>query len=111
MPHSFLMNDDVTHHQIARDAKALVLLAFRNGPIEDIHAGQPCPTCSDHRGFSRITDEEMRVIIKNAVDPVYALLVMKAKNPEEYELKIRFSERYTTTWDDPEKPTNSSFAN
>jgi hypothetical protein len=30
---------------VAREAKALVALAFRNGPIEDIHAGKLCPTC------------------------------------------------------------------
>jgi hypothetical protein len=30
---------------VAREAKALVALAFRNGPIEDIHAGKFCPTC------------------------------------------------------------------
>lgn len=26
------------------EAKALVVLAFRNGPIEDVHAGKTCPT-------------------------------------------------------------------
>jgi hypothetical protein len=31
---------------VAREAKALVALAFRNGPIEDIHAGKLCPTCT-----------------------------------------------------------------
>jgi hypothetical protein len=34
----------------------------------------------------------MKVIMKNAVDHVYALLVLKAENPEEYESKIRFGE-------------------
>ena len=27
---------------LAEEAKALVALAFRNGPIEDLHAGKPC---------------------------------------------------------------------
>ena len=27
---------------LAEEAKALVALAFRNGPIEDLHAGRPC---------------------------------------------------------------------
>jgi hypothetical protein len=29
------------------EAKALVALAFRNGPIEDLHAGRPCAVCSE----------------------------------------------------------------
>jgi hypothetical protein len=29
---------------VAREAKALVALAFRNGPIENIHAGKDYPT-------------------------------------------------------------------
>jgi len=29
---------------IAREAKALVALAFRSGPIEDVQAGRSCPT-------------------------------------------------------------------
>ena len=98
------MDSDVTRQQIARKAKAIVALAFRNGPIEDVHAGQPCPTCTGCQGFSRITDDEMKLIMKNAVDQVYALLVLKAENSQEYEFKIRFGERYTASWDDPEKP-------
>ena len=34
---------------LAMEAKALVALAFRNGPIEDLHAGKPCPSCSGQR--------------------------------------------------------------
>lgn len=50
------------------NAKRLVLLAFRNGPIESIHAGRPCPNCSGKRGYSRITNEEMERIMKAAVN-------------------------------------------
>jgi hypothetical protein len=32
---------------LAAEVKALVALAFRNGPIEDLHAGRPCAVCSD----------------------------------------------------------------
>jgi hypothetical protein len=31
---------------LALEAKMIVALAFRNGPIEALHAGKPCPTCS-----------------------------------------------------------------
>jgi len=28
--------------ELAKEAKAIVALAFRNGPIEDVHAGKAC---------------------------------------------------------------------
>jgi len=87
--------------QLAREAKAIVALAFRNGPIEDIHAGKPCPACRGKRGYSRITDEEMNVIMKNAVDHVYQLVWLREREPQEYEAQIKFAESYTTSWDDP----------
>jgi hypothetical protein len=40
-------------------------------------------------GYSRITDAEMKLIMKNAVDHVYALLLLKIEKPEEYESRIR----------------------
>jgi len=95
---------DSIRREIAREAKAIVALAFRNGPIEDMHAGQPCPTCSGRDGFSRITDDEMKAIMKHAVNHVYQLLVLREENPVEYEAKIRFGERYTANWDKPEMP-------
>ena len=98
------MNPDAGRPDIAREAKALVALSFRNGPIEEIHAGRICPTCAGDRGFSRITDDEMKAIMKNAVNRVYALLVLKTENPEEYERQIQFGSRCTLRGDDPEAP-------
>lgn len=43
--------------ELATEAKAIVALAFRNGPTEDVHAGKPCPTCSRDASYSRISDE------------------------------------------------------
>jgi hypothetical protein len=99
------MEGDFTRHQIVREAKAIVALAFRNGPIEQVHAGRPCPTCAGCPGFSRITDDEMKAIMQNAVDRMYALLALKADDPAEYERQIRFGERYTAKWDDPKMAT------
>jgi len=87
--------------QLAREAKAIVALAFRNGLIEDIHAGKRCPTCGSEPRYSRITDIEMTLIMKNAVDRVFTLLCLKSSKPEEYEKEITFGERYTTQWDEP----------
>ena len=105
VPESSDMQGDFTRHQIVREAKAIVALAFRNGPIEQVHAGQPCPTCAGRAGISRITDDEMKAIMQNAVDRVYALLALKTEDPAEYERQIRFGERYTAKWDDPKIPT------
>ncbi len=102
--HSSTMNTDFDRQQLAREAKAIVALAFRNGPIENIHAGRPCPTCTGQAGYSRITDAEMKLIMKNAVDHVYALLSLKNEQPGEYESQIRLGERYTATWDEPSMP-------
>jgi hypothetical protein len=98
------MDTDFDRRQLAREAKAIVALAFRNGPIENIHAGRHCPNCTGQPGYSRITDAEMKLIMKNAVDHVYALLSLKTAKPEEYESRIQFGERYTATWDEPSMP-------
>ena len=44
--------------------------AFRNGPIEDIHAGIDCRTSAGKEKYSHITEGEMKSIMKNAVDKV-----------------------------------------
>jgi hypothetical protein len=43
--------------ELAKEAKAIVTLAFRNGPIEDVHAGKVCPVCNGSSEYSRITEE------------------------------------------------------
>jgi hypothetical protein len=101
------MSADVDRQQLAKEAKAIVALAFRNGPIEDVHAGRPCPTCTGQAGHSRITDAEMKSIMKNAVDHVYALLLLKIERPEEYESQIRLGERYTARWAEPSTPRDA----
>ena len=52
-----------TRNQLAREAKAIVALAFRNGPIEDLHAGKPCSTCFGRTEYWHVTDEEMHSIL------------------------------------------------
>ncbi len=90
----------VKHH--AREAKAIVALAFRNGPIEDLHAGRACTTCRGDPTYSRISDEEMEVIMKAAVNQVYKLLDLRDHDPVAFEKQVAFGARYTSTWDDPE---------
>jgi hypothetical protein len=95
------MYSDSNRDQLAREAKAIVALAFRNGPIEDVHAGILCPMCEGQPEYSRITDEEIKRIMKAAVNQVYALLCLKAEDPTAYEARIRFGEQFCSQWDDP----------
>ena len=93
------MTDD---QELAREAKAIVALAFRNGPIEDLHAGTPCPACIGLPGVSRITDDEMKLIMKNAVNTVFKLLKLRNSDPDAYIRNIEYGARCAIRWDDPE---------
>lgn len=85
----------------AEEAKAIVALAFRNGPIEDVHAGKTCPTCSDNPKYSGITDPEMKDIMKTAADRVYTLLRLKQDEPEKFNALVKFGSLYASEWDAP----------
>jgi hypothetical protein len=87
--------------QLARDTKAIVALAFRNGPIESLHAGESCPVCAGKSGYSKISDSDMAWIMTNAVNHLYSLLRLKAENPAKYASEVQFGERYTAGWDQP----------
>src|SRR6267142_816355 len=87
---------------VADEAKAIVALAYRNGPIEEIHAGKACPTCDDDPRYSHISDAEMKQIMKFAVNQVYMLLRLKMLDPSRYAQTLQLGSLYTTAWDDPE---------
>jgi len=86
---------------VAREAKAIVALAFRNGLIENFHAGKVCPTCDGNPEYSRITPDEMRSIMKNAVDHMYTYLLLKENDKAAYDALLTLGARYTTMWDKP----------
>lgn len=88
--------------ELAQEAKALVALAFRNGPIEDLHAGTRCPQCSGKAEISHISDEEMKHVMKAAVDALYRLLWLREHDPETYREQLAFGGRLTLRWDEPE---------
>jgi hypothetical protein len=87
---------------LAQEAQSLVALAFRNGPIEDVHAGKECPACSGKMEYSHITQAEMKKIMKRAVDKLYALLWIRMYCPDVYEHVVRAGSHYTQTWNLPE---------
>jgi hypothetical protein len=88
--------------ELVREAKAFVALAFRNGPIEDVHAGRVCPLCTGSSEYSRITDEEMKAMMKSAVNAVYKLLLNRDNDADAYRRSIEYGIRLTSRWDDPE---------
>jgi len=92
---------------LAAEAKAMVALAFRNGPIEDLHAGRPCTVCSGNREISHISDEEMKTIMKSAVNTLYRLLWQRDCDPVAYNENLALGRRYTMHWDDPELKKNN----
>ena len=89
-------------HALAIEAKAMVALAFRNGPIEALHAGKPCAVCCGNPNVSHISDEEMKAMMKSAVDTLYRLLWQRENDPAAYLENLALGERYTMQWDDPE---------
>ena len=88
--------------ELATEAKALVALAFRNGPIETLHTGRPCPACSGSAETSHITDEQMKHLMKSAVNALYRLLWLRENDPRSYQEQLALGRRYTLHWDDPE---------
>jgi hypothetical protein len=88
-------------YTLTDEAKALVVFAFRNGPIEDVHTGKTCPTCGSTPGYSRITDAEMKRIMKAATDKLYTLLRVKTEDPARYQRQVEIGQRYTARWDEP----------
>jgi len=74
--------------ELAAEAKSIVALAFRNGPIENVHAGKRVPQlCWQGRS--------------GPWTPVYKLLWLKQNDAEKYEVTIKFGNRHTRFWDEP----------
>jgi len=80
------------------EVNALVAWAFRNGPIEDLHAGKHS-TLLDDPLLSRITDEEMKALMINACQQMAKLLELKASAPEDCGQKIQnYNQMYCQGW-------------
>ena len=81
------------------EANALVAFAFRNGPIENLHAGDYSELL-ENKSLSRITNPEMKEIMLNACEKVAELLQMKETHPESYDAFVkRYNYDYCQAWD------------
>jgi len=79
-------------------ANVLTLLAFRNGPIEDLHAGKCSPLLDDPR-LSRITDEEMKALMIAASARLAELLALRDSDPEEFARLLTVNWRQVKNWE------------
>lgn len=80
------------------EANALTAIAFRNGPIENLHAGRHSALLEDP-GLSRITDDEMKEIMINASKKLCELLELRDREPDRYRSSIqRIGWMYCTRW-------------
>ena len=80
------------------EANALTAHAFRNGFLEDLHAGKHSPIL-DQPGYSRITDDEMKRLMIEASEKLARMMALKQQNPAEYDRSIRkYHKNYCRTW-------------
>ena len=83
--------DGFTH---CDEANALIAMAVRNGPLETLHAGKYSAWLEDG-ALSRITDDEMKVLMMYATRMLATLLKMRDETPEIYR---RYIEEYGRTY-------------
>jgi hypothetical protein len=76
-------------------------MAFRNGPIENVHAGKRCPTCDGHPEYCHITDPEMKEIMKATVNMLATLLTIQETDPSLYAAQIVNAWDYVRLWETP----------
>ena len=79
-------------------ANVLTLLAFRNGPIENLHAGEYSPLLDDP-SLSRITDEEMKVLMIAASAKLAELLALRDSDPEDFARLLAVNWRQVRNWE------------
>jgi hypothetical protein len=97
-------------------AKAITAMCVRNGFLEDLHSGvTPSSKSGDYSDVnvvtpfgkipwaevSRISDEEMKRLMKGIVNQIYSFLC-RQEDPTFLEAFIRMGSRYAAQWDEPE---------
>jgi hypothetical protein len=81
------------------EANAIVAYAFRNGPLEDLHAGTWSELLND-KSLTRITDQEMKELMLFACEHVERILRLKESDPQEYDLFVKsYNFRYCRQWE------------
>ncbi len=78
-------------------ANVLTLLAFRNGPIEDLHAGKYSPLL-ENQDLSRITDQEMKTLMIDASAKLAELLALRDSDPDDFARLLAVNWRQVRNW-------------
>ncbi len=85
---------------LREEANAITCHVFRNGFLEDLHAGRRSELL-DNDELSRITDEEMKKLMIESSREMAKLLDLREIDPDEYWKKIQFVHtRYSKHWND-----------
>jgi hypothetical protein len=80
------------------EANAITAYAFRNGPIENLHAGKASPL-TDDPSLSRITDAEMKNLMIIASQRVAKVLALRESDRERYSRFVQwYATRYCRSW-------------
>ncbi len=81
------------------EANALIALAVRNGPIEDLHAGKYSEWLMDN-SLSRITDEEMKTLMLFGTRKLAMLLALRDDKPDVYRRLVQgYGSIYCSLWE------------
>jgi hypothetical protein len=96
-------------------AKAITAICVRNGFLENLHSGiTPSSKTGDYSDVkvvtpygeipwsevSRVSDEEMKRLMKEIVDQIYAFLCQQ-EDSAFLEAFLKKGSRYTARWDEP----------
>jgi hypothetical protein len=82
--------------QTVRDeANAIVAFAFRNGPLENLHAGEYSADLIENPNLSRITDAEMKQLMLFACEAVEKALRLRDEDPKAYAGFIAMQQWYS----------------
>jgi hypothetical protein len=88
--------DGFTHRD---EANALIAMAVRNGPLETLHAGKYSAWLEDD-ALSRVTDDEMKILMMYATRMLATLLKMRDETPEIYRRYIEnYGSMYCNGWE------------
>ena len=81
------------------EANALTCCAFRNGYIEDLHAGKHSELLEQPE-LSRITNVEMKKLMIEASAKLAELLALKEAEPDKYWALIKnYGKLYCSHWE------------
>jgi hypothetical protein len=71
-------------------------------PSKTFTPGSSSHDVQGKQGYSHLTNDEMKLIMKSAVNRMDKLLWLKTHAPAKYQIPVEFGAAYTTNWDEPE---------